>query len=140
MKRKREAIEEGGKDEKKRSKDVSGETRKGKDWREEGGEARGGMEREEGSRREEKERGGKRAIEERERRGCGQRARAQSQSEQRAWTGCHAGRWLLIFSPSPTRQPLTPMKRGFSVPNDHMAEGGDEREKVCGGGVGWGRG
>lgn len=67
MKRKREAIEEGGKDEKKRSKDVSGETRKGKDWREEGGEERGGMEREEGSRREEKERGGKRAIEERER-------------------------------------------------------------------------
>ena len=103
------------------------------------------MERQEGSRREEKEKRGKRAIEERERerererRGCGQRARAQSQSEQRAWTGCHAGRWLLIFSPSPTRQPLTPMKRGFSVPNDHMAEGGDEREKVCGGG-GWGRG
>lgn len=40
----------------------------------------------------------------------------------------HVGRWLLI-SPSPTRQPLTPMKRGFSVPNDHMAGGGD----VCGG-------
>lgn len=40
----------------------------------------------------------------------------------------HVGRWLLI-SPSPTRQPLTPMKRGFSVPNDHMARGGD----VCGG-------
>lgn len=36
------------------------------------------------------------------------------------------GRWLLI-SPSPTRQPLTPMKRGFSVPNDHMAEGGEGR-------------
>lgn len=67
MKRKREAIEEGGKDEKKRSKDVSGETRKGKDWREEGGEARGGMEREEGSRREEKERGGGRGLLRRER-------------------------------------------------------------------------
>lgn len=27
---------------------------------------------------------------------------------------------------SPSRQPLTPMKRGFSVPNDHMAEGDEE--------------
>lgn len=63
----------------------------------------------------------------------------ESQSEQRAWTGCHVGRWLLISSPSPTRQPLTPMKRGFSVPNDHMAEGGGGRGRelvwVRGGGV-----
>ena len=138
MKRKRKAIEEGAKDEKKRRKDMSGEKRKGLKRGRRGGERRNGEE----ERREKRRKGG--AIEERERererRGCGQRARAQSQSEQRAWTGCHAGRWLLIFSPSPTRQPLTPMKRGFSVPNDHMAEGGDEREKVCSGGVGWGRG
>lgn len=54
-------------------------------------------------------------------------ARTQSQSEQGVWVGCHVGRRLLIFSPSPSRQPLTPTKRGFSVPNDHMAEGGGGR-------------
>lgn len=35
---------------------------------------------------------------------------------------------------SPSRQPLTPMKRGFSVPNDHMAEGDEELQRGGGGG------
>lgn len=36
------------------------------------------------------------------------------------------GQWLLI-STSPATQTLTPVKRGFSVPNDHMAGGGEGR-------------
>lgn len=57
----------------------------------------------------------------------------QSHSEQRAWTEFNVGPWLLISSPLPTRQPLTPMKSGFSIPNDHMAEGDRGREEVGGG-------
>lgn len=40
------------------------------------------------------------------------------------WMPC----WPMVADllSSPSRQPLTPMKRGFSVPNDHMAEGDEE--------------
>lgn len=60
---------------------------------------------------------------EKETRGAEERMQAgegrESESDRKLAGGGHC-------SPSPTRQPLTPMRRGSSVPNDHMAEGRGE--------------